>query len=122
MGSAPPGNFDQIRAIVSKDGKVLDLGLGEGRNALYFAHRGSETEGIDISETTVARSLSAAVKLNVPIKAEVMGIREIQIDPDSCSLIIHSNVLNFFTKEDVRVILDKVQAGEERWIGIHTGI
>jgi tellurite methyltransferase len=110
-GVRPQETLIKYEQFVSKDGKVLDLGMGEGRNALYFAHRGFETEGIDISETAVARSLAAAEKLNVHIKAEVMDIREIQIDPDSCSLIILSNVLNFFTKEDVLVILDKVKAG-----------
>ncbi|MCA1057635.1 methyltransferase domain-containing protein [Rossellomorea aquimaris] len=36
-----------------KEGNVLDLGIGEGRNALYFANKGFEVAGIDISETAI---------------------------------------------------------------------
>lgn len=32
-------------------GMVLDLGIGEGRDALFLAKMGYEVEGIDISET-----------------------------------------------------------------------
>ncbi len=34
-------------------GRVLDVAMGKGRNALYLAKHGFEVEGVDINETSV---------------------------------------------------------------------
>ncbi|MGQ9529888.1 MAG: class I SAM-dependent methyltransferase [Candidatus Bathycorpusculaceae bacterium] len=52
-------------------GKVLDLGMGEGRNALFLAERGFDVEGIDLSRTAVERCLQMAREKNVNISAHV---------------------------------------------------
>ncbi|MEI2666083.1 class I SAM-dependent DNA methyltransferase [Rossellomorea sp. LJF3] len=94
-----------------KDGKVLDLGIGEGRNALYFAHKGFEVEGIDISETAIKRSLTAAKEIGVTIKAEVNDLTKCEIEENTYSLIILANVLNFFNDEDIKGIINKAKKG-----------
>ncbi len=40
--------------------KVLDLGCGEGKNALYFAERGAEVVGIDISRVAIESARQSA--------------------------------------------------------------
>ncbi|WP_179884816.1 class I SAM-dependent methyltransferase [Bacillus sp. AFS015802] len=94
-----------------KKGKVLDLGIGEGRNALYFAGKGYEVEGVDISETAIERSLSNAQKAGVGLKAEVNDLTSIQIEENTYSLIILANVLNFFNDEQIKEILKKAKNG-----------
>ncbi len=42
------------------DGPVLDLGVGEGRNALFFAMKGHKVHGIDISQAAVEKCLERA--------------------------------------------------------------
>ncbi|MFI0929112.1 class I SAM-dependent methyltransferase [Streptomyces sp. NPDC021012] len=42
------------RGLLPAGGKVLDLGCGPGRNALYLASAGYEVTGIDLSPTAVA--------------------------------------------------------------------
>ena len=97
--------------IIPKSGKILDIGIGEGRNAFFFAKQGYEVEGIDISETAVSRCLEMAEKYNLWIDAKVSDIREYEVREGYYSLIILSNVLNFFSVEDIRTIISKLKAG-----------
>lgn len=59
-GLQPHHTLVEYTSLFDVNGKVLDLGMGEGRNALYFASKGFETEGVDISETAVYRAMSYA--------------------------------------------------------------
>ena len=44
--------YDQVE-IKRKVKRVLDLGCGNGRHAIYFAREGMEACGIDISSTAI---------------------------------------------------------------------
>ena len=46
-------------------GTALDLGCGEGADAIWLAQRGWRVTGIDISETAIARAASAAQSAGV---------------------------------------------------------
>lgn len=59
-------NFDLLRK-----GLVLDLAMGEGRNAIYLATRGFDVDGVDASSQSVSRARSAARRLGTPIRAVV---------------------------------------------------
>lgn len=97
--------------IIPRSGKILDIGIGEGRNAFFFAKQGYEVEGIDISETAINRCVEQAEKYNLPIDAKVGDIREYEVKKDNYSLIILSNVLNFFSVEDIVTIISKLKTG-----------
>lgn len=43
-----------------KPGKALDLGIGQGRNAIYLASQGWDVTGIDISDEGIAQANQAA--------------------------------------------------------------
>jgi SAM-dependent methyltransferase len=51
-----------------KPGLAIDLGMGEGRNAIYLAQHGWQTTGVDLSDVAISRAkgraLQAAVKLD----------------------------------------------------------
>ncbi len=53
------------------EGKLLDLGCGEGRDVLYFAGLGFEVEGIDGSPTAVARAEAAVARAKEGIVARI---------------------------------------------------
>ena len=64
-------------------GKLLDVAMGEGRNAVYLAQKGFEVRGFDISEVAVAHAKSLAMETGVSIRAEradldlyLMGLME----------------------------------------------
>lgn len=46
-------------------GRALDLGSGEGRNAIWLAHQGWNVTGIDFSEVAISRARRRSEGLNV---------------------------------------------------------
>jgi SAM-dependent methyltransferase len=51
-----------------KPGKALDLGIGQGRNALYLASQGWDVTGVDISDEGIAQVNRAAKASGVEAK------------------------------------------------------
>src|SRR3954453_6268183 len=50
-----------VQAIATrKPGSALDLGMGQGRNALYLAEHGWQTTGVDFSEVAVGYARAEA--------------------------------------------------------------
>jgi 2-polyprenyl-3-methyl-5-hydroxy-6-metoxy-1,4-benzoquinol methylase len=94
-----------------KKGYVLDLGIGEGRNALPFAISGFNIEGVDISETALNQCKEEFEKINININLTCSDLRNYNINKNNYTLIIASNVLNFFKKEEIEIIIQNMKAG-----------
>lgn len=60
--STDPSTFVRETYVDFKPGTILDLGCGEGRNALWFASIGWQATGVDFSQAAIekARSIAAA--------------------------------------------------------------
>ena len=74
-------------------GKVLDVAMGAGRNAIYLAKKGFEVEGIDISPEAVNTALETARKAEVAITAQVADLEKYRIKKDAYDVIICFNYL-----------------------------
>jgi len=107
-GLKPDRTLIEYAKIVPK-GNVLDLGIGEGRNALFFAKMGYEVDGIDISQTAVERCIERAKTQNLKVKAEVRDLKEASVPQERYSVVIAAWVLNFFTKAEVEKIVEKIK-------------
>jgi cyclopropane fatty-acyl-phospholipid synthase-like methyltransferase len=92
-------------------GQVLDLGMGEGRNALFFAKRGYPVRGIDLAPTAVQKCKEQAALLNVPIQAEVGTIVDAEIPPQSHSLVISTMALQFIKRSESQALLERIKSG-----------
>jgi len=55
---------------IPKTGRAADLGCGPGRNALYLARAGFETEGFDLSEVAIRWAEERAAKAGGRIRFE----------------------------------------------------
>ncbi|MFS0762242.1 class I SAM-dependent methyltransferase [Peribacillus phoenicis] len=113
-GFNPNDILSQYVEMLPENGEVLDIGIGEGRNALFFAEQGFAVEGIDISETAVERCLELSKEHNLNVNAKVQDINSFEIEPNKYSLIILSNVLNFFPDNEIKNIIDKVKIGLQK--------
>jgi SAM-dependent methyltransferase len=91
-------------------GLVFDLGIGEGRNAIFLAEKGFDIEGIDISKTAVERCLQLAKERNVNIKAYAGDMRDFKVPEEKYSLIVAAGAsLNFLKKSEIKEIVVRMR-------------
>jgi tellurite methyltransferase len=70
-------------------GRVLDLAMGDGRNAIYLASLGFHAEGVDISSETVKKALEVARASGVELEARVVDLeKDHYIQPAHYDVII----------------------------------
>jgi tellurite methyltransferase len=89
-----PSQFlvDHIRLLPR--GRVLDVAMGAGRNAVYLARMGFEVEGGDISAEAVQAAFRWAEEKGLKIRAEVADLeKNYRIEPDFYDVIICFNYL-----------------------------
>ncbi|MBI1874530.1 MAG: class I SAM-dependent methyltransferase [Acidobacteria bacterium] len=63
-------NPSEFLVAVSKDlkpGKALDVGMGQGRNAIFLAQQGWDVTGVDISDVAIDQANARARTLGVKI-------------------------------------------------------
>ena len=77
-------NFDYIPTSAS----VLDMGMGEGRNAVFLAQKGHKVTGVDISSVAIKKSYLLAKEYGVKIKGVVASLSKYKIPPGSYDAII----------------------------------
>jgi tellurite methyltransferase len=75
-------------------GKALDLAMGGGRNAIYLAEQGYETDGVDISPQFVKIATKRAKQKGVLLNARVADLEDdFKIKENYYDLIICFNYL-----------------------------
>jgi SAM-dependent methyltransferase len=73
-------------------GKALDVGMGEGRNAIYLAQQGWEVTGFDPADQAVAAAQDQARRLGVPLTALVLRDDQFEFGTEQWDLIVLSYV------------------------------
>jgi SAM-dependent methyltransferase len=71
-----------------KPGAALDLGMGEGRNAIYLAQKGWQVTGVDLSDVAVAQAREHAAKLGVKINTVIDGLDHYEFGETRWDLIV----------------------------------
>ena len=71
-----------------KPGDALDLGMGEGRNAIFLAQQGWRVTGVDYSEVAVKMARDRAAKLGVPLQCIVQDLDTYDFGRERWDLIL----------------------------------
>jgi tellurite methyltransferase len=91
-----------------KGGSVLDLGVGEGRNAIFLSMKGFEVEGVDISKTGVDRFLKIAEENRLNVKGIVEDITKFKMTKNY-DIIISISILEFLQKKDIQKVIENMK-------------
>jgi tellurite methyltransferase len=90
-------------------GPVLDLGMGRGRHALFFAKLGRSVEGVDTSK--FSKGLPEAIKEEgLDFEYHQIDIRDFDFPKRKYALIVAAKVLQLFRKSDIEMITSRMQA------------
>lgn len=99
-----PSSFLVKHFSLLPKGRVLDVAMGEGRNALYLAEQGFEVEGVDIDQNAVKTCKERASKRGIKIQAYIADLTGYQILEENYDLILCFRYLQ-------RDLIPKMKAG-----------
>jgi tellurite methyltransferase len=74
-------------------GRGLDIAMGEGRNAVYLAKKGSIVDGVDISEVALRKAKRLARENHVSINTVNADLATYTIKPESYDVILDIDYL-----------------------------
>ena len=103
-----PGSFVRLLHTQVRDFsglKVLDLGCGEGKNAVFLARQGAVVDAIDISERAIRNGMRQWPNVS-GVKWQIADILQVQLAPRSYDVAIAYGVFHCLQNEtDIRLIV-----------------
>jgi tellurite methyltransferase len=78
--------------------KLLDIGCGEGKDAVFFARNGYDVTAIDISDAGIEKAKKLADQLGVHMKVEKADIMDYRLET-SFDILFSSGVFNYIKPE-----------------------
>jgi tellurite methyltransferase len=69
-------------------GRVLELAMGEGHNAIFLARQGFAVTGVDISDVAVERSVRLSQAAGITIDAQCMDLRTTTLPADAYDVVV----------------------------------
>jgi len=87
-GKSPAQFLAENYQYIPFEGTVLDMGMGEGRNAVFLAQKGYKVTGVDLSSVAVKKSYLLAQEFGVKIKGVVASLKDYKIAPGTFDAII----------------------------------
>ena len=117
--------FNKFLAETVKDrkpGRALDIGMGQGRNALFLAALGWEVTGFDISEVGVKQARAEAQKRGLKLDAQVGDVDKFDYGKQRWDLVVGMYMHEYLTRNAAKVV-DSLKPGGILVIeGIHRDI
>ena len=88
----PPNQVVEAETADLTPGDVLDLGAGDGRNAVWLATRGHHVTAVDISPVALTQTRERAAELGVEVTTVQADLHTWTPEPDAADLVLLSFV------------------------------
>lgn len=98
-------------------GSVLDLGAGDGRNALYLAQKGFAVKAVDLSEAGIAKLNRLAKEAGLVVQTEVADASAYTIDSDYDAFVVVL-LFQFLNEQDSLRIMHEMKRHTKQG-GVH---
>jgi len=85
-------------------GRALDVGMGQGRNALWLAQQGWEVTGADISEEGIRLAREQAIKIGVRLNTVLKSADEFDYGRDQWHLIIGIFMHDIYARNAAKIV------------------
>ena len=109
FGTEPNVPIPEYEHLFGQSWRILEIGCGEGKNALYFSRRGfPNVDAFDLSEHAIAKLRRIAEKSRLKVNAWVQDLREFHFE-QPYDLVISFGTLHFVGKPDWKSLLLRVK-------------
>lgn len=86
-GTAPNDFLSGVASFFPAAGSALDLGAGEGRNALFLASRGLDTLAVDQSTVGMQKAERLARERGLRLRTQVADLNDFEAAPASIDVV-----------------------------------
>jgi SAM-dependent methyltransferase len=86
-GDAPNDFLVQMAGRLPRSGLALDIGAGQGRNALFLASRGLDVLAVDQSEVGMRKAQQLAQSRNLTLRTQAADLQEFDAEPTSFDVV-----------------------------------
>lgn len=107
-GMKPLSIIVELEKKLKRNSKILDLGCGEGRDAIYLAKKGHRVTAMDISETAIERLNKISKDKKLKIKAEVGDLETYKIKEDY-DVVIALASMHFLSKKKIYSLIKEIK-------------
>jgi tellurite methyltransferase len=90
-------------------GVALDLGAGEGRNALFLAEHGFSVTAVDVAPKGLEKLAAAARQKGLDVKTQITNITALEFDRDY-DLVVAIAILHFLPTDQSKIIIERMKA------------
>lgn len=88
FGKIPAKFLKENAHLINQRAKILDMGMGEGRNAVFLATKGHDVIGIDISSVAIEKAYALAQEFSTQIKGVVASLDDYKIKENTFDVIL----------------------------------
>ncbi|MBV8820331.1 MAG: methyltransferase domain-containing protein [Acidobacteriaceae bacterium] len=100
--SLKPTALVMTAVVGRRPGKALDIGMGQGRNAIFLAQNGWDVTGFDPSQEGVRQAKEQAARLGLPLRAIVAAEEDFDLLSSHWDLIVMTYVRKLRTGDAER--------------------
>jgi SAM-dependent methyltransferase len=108
FGSAPETLLRKHHQLLDKSKRVLDLGAGQGRHALFLAKRGFKVDALDPSKVAIETVSAMAAKENLDIRTYQSSFETFEPETDFYSGILMLGLIQILSWESIELLLEKI--------------
>ena len=110
FGDGPEELLVEFRGILDPGRPVLDVGAGQGRNAVYLAESGFEVDALDPSAEAVLATAEAARRKALAIRVSKIGFGEFEpaTGRRAYGAICLFGLIPLLTRPEIGSLVDKV--------------
>ena len=88
--------------------KVLDIGCGEGKDAVFMAEKGYDVTAFDLTENGIRKTIALAHKRGVKVNAYVDDINTFETD-DRFDIVFSTGTVQYIFDENKEAFFEKLQ-------------
>jgi len=113
FGSEPSRLLREKHGLLDRTGPVLDVGVGQGRNALFLARKGFSVDAIDTSLVSIETVRSLAEREDLPIKTFHAGFARFCAEDRKYSGVLVLGLIQILSWEEISLLDQKA----DEWTG-----